>query len=64
MLEGDPPRALVALAADRRDHAGHRHTGRGGLKRAVLGSVSDHVVRHAPCAVLMVTDDERSTGSG
>jgi len=29
--------------------------GRGGLKRAVLGSVSDHVVRHAPCPVLTVT---------
>jgi nucleotide-binding universal stress UspA family protein len=26
--------------------------GRGGLRRAVLGSVSDHVVRHAPCPVL------------
>ena len=27
--------------------------GRGGLKRAVLGSVSDHVVRHAPCTVVV-----------
>lgn len=27
--------------------------GRGGLKRAVLGSVSDHVVRHAPCPVVV-----------
>ncbi len=26
--------------------------GRGGIRRAVLGSVSDHVVRHAPCVVL------------
>ena len=26
--------------------------GRGGLRRAVLGSVSDHVVRHAPCPVV------------
>jgi nucleotide-binding universal stress UspA family protein len=26
--------------------------GRGGLRRAVLGSVSDHVVRNAPCPVL------------
>lgn len=28
--------------------------GHGGLRRAVLGSVSDHVVRHAPCPVLTV----------
>jgi nucleotide-binding universal stress UspA family protein len=26
--------------------------GRGGIRRAVLGSVSDHVVRNAPCPVL------------
>lgn len=30
--------------------------GHGGIKRAVLGSVSDHVVRHAPCAVLIYGD--------
>lgn len=29
--------------------------GRGGLRRAVLGSVSDHVVRNAPCPVVTVT---------
>jgi nucleotide-binding universal stress UspA family protein len=29
--------------------------GRGGLKRAVLGSVSDHVVRNAPCPVVVTT---------
>lgn len=27
--------------------------GHGGIKRAVLGSVSDHVARHAPCPVLV-----------
>jgi nucleotide-binding universal stress UspA family protein len=27
-------------------------SGRGGIRRAVLGSVSDHVVRSAPCPVL------------
>ena len=29
--------------------------GRGGLRRAVLGSVSDHVVRNAPCPVVTRT---------
>lgn len=28
--------------------------GHGGLRRAVLGSVSDHIVRHAPCPVISV----------
>lgn len=32
--------------------------GRGGLKRALLGSVSDHVVRHAPCPVVITTPDD------
>ena len=29
--------------------------GRGGFRRAVLGSVSDHVIRHAPCPVIVTT---------
>lgn len=29
--------------------------GRGGFKRAVLGSVSDHVVRNAPCPVIVTS---------
>ena len=28
-------------------------SGRGAVRRAVLGSVSDHVVRHAPCPVVV-----------
>ena len=32
--------------------------GRGGLKRALLGSVSDYVVRHAPCTVIVSRDTE------
>lgn len=59
-VEGEPGRALCDLAAERGATvivAGTR--GRGGLRRAVLGSVSDHLVRHAPCPVLLsaATDD-------
>src|SRR5918994_7342405 len=32
--------------------------GRGGIRRALMGSVSDSVVRHAPCPVMVVRDDE------
>jgi nucleotide-binding universal stress UspA family protein len=30
--------------------------GRGGVKRALLGSVSDHVVRNAPCPVVVTSN--------
>ena len=56
--EGDPGRALCDLAAERGATvivAGSR--GHGGLKRAVLGSVSDHLVRNAPCPVLVSGGD-------
>jgi nucleotide-binding universal stress UspA family protein len=32
--------------------------GHGGFRRAVLGSVSDHLVRHAPCPVVVSTGEE------
>ena len=28
-------------------------SGRSGLRRAVVGSTSDHIIRHAPCPVLV-----------
>ena len=59
-VEGDPGRALCDLAAERGATvivAGSR--GRGGLKRAVLGSVSDHLVRNAPCPVLVSSAGDR-----
>lgn len=31
--------------------------GHGGLRRAILGSVSDHIVRHAHCTVLVTSND-------
>ena len=53
VLTGAPGPALCDLAAELPASVmviGTR--GHGGLRRAVLGSVSDHVVRHAPCPVV------------
>lgn len=56
IVEGDPGRALCDLASEIDATAIVMGTrGRGGLRRAVLGSVSDHVVRNAPCSVLITT---------
>lgn len=58
VLEGPPGPALCDLAASLPASVmviGTR--GHGGLRRAVLGSVSDHVVRHAPCVVLTRNPD-------
>jgi nucleotide-binding universal stress UspA family protein len=54
VLEGRPGPALCDLATEVGAHAivvGSR--GRGGIKRALLGSVSDYVVRNAPCSVVV-----------
>lgn len=55
LLPGDPGPAICKLAQDLDAHAiviGSHH--RGLLKRAVMGSVSEYVVHHAPCPVLVV----------
>jgi nucleotide-binding universal stress UspA family protein len=52
---GDAPREIVHLAEDLGAGLivmGSR--GRGGIRRALMGSVSDAVVRHAHCPVLVV----------
>ncbi len=54
VLRGEPGAAICQLARDLSARAivvGSR--GRGRLKRAFLGSVSDHVVRNAPCSVIV-----------
>jgi nucleotide-binding universal stress UspA family protein len=54
VLGGEAASAICGLAAEVGAQAiviGTR--GRGGLKRALLGSVSDYVVRNAPCTVLV-----------
>jgi len=53
-LEGEPGPALCKLAQEVGAAAtvvGSR--GRGGVKRAFLGSASDYVVRNAPCSVVV-----------
>jgi nucleotide-binding universal stress UspA family protein len=55
VIEGSPGVALCTLADEVSADAiviGSR--GRGGLRRAFLGSVSDHVVRNASCPVVTV----------
>ncbi len=53
--EGTPGPAIVeAAAAEAADLVVVGSHGRGRVGRFVLGSVSDHVVRHAPCPVLIV----------
>ena len=54
VLRGEPGIALCNLATEQNARAlvmGSR--GRGGIKRALLGSVSDYVVRNAPCPVVI-----------
>jgi nucleotide-binding universal stress UspA family protein len=54
LVEGGPGPALCRLASEVDASAviiGSR--GRGGLKRALLGSVSDYIVRNAPCSVIV-----------
>jgi nucleotide-binding universal stress UspA family protein len=54
VLQGDPGAVICQLATELSARAivvGTR--GRGGLKRALLGSVSDYVVRNAPCSVIV-----------
>jgi nucleotide-binding universal stress UspA family protein len=36
--------------------------GLGGVQRGLMGSVSESVIRHAPCPVLMVRKEKERTG--
>jgi nucleotide-binding universal stress UspA family protein len=55
---GDPREALIAVAQrERADLMVVGSHGRAGLAKFVLGSVSSHVVTHAPCSVLVVKQD-------
>ena len=53
--DGDPRQALIQLARDEGvDLIVVGSHGRSGFSKLVLGSVSSHVVTHAPCSVLVV----------
>jgi len=53
--EGEPGESIVdAAEAERADLIVVGSHGRGAVGRFLIGSVSDHVVRHAPCPVLVV----------
>lgn len=65
LLIGDPREALIDAAREERaDLIAMGSHGRTGLSKLVLGSVSSHVVTHAPCSVLVVkTVDGNAPGS-
>lgn len=62
VVRGDPGQALFDLAAELPASVvivGSR--GRSGITRALLGSVSDYVIRHAPCPVLVMRAEAAGT---
>ena len=63
MAMGRPERALVAVAKrDDTDLLVVGHRGVGGIRRVLLGSVSEHVAHHAPCSVLVARTAPASDG--
>jgi nucleotide-binding universal stress UspA family protein len=55
IAHGDAGRALCRLAAERNvDFTVVGRQGHGRVRRALLGSVSSHVVNNAPCPVMVV----------
>lgn len=69
MLKGDVGSTLIAFVDEHDiDLIVIASRGRSGMKRALLGSVADEVVRRAPCPVLVVKGSatslvpERSAG--
>jgi nucleotide-binding universal stress UspA family protein len=57
VLEGRAGEEVCRVAAELSARAIVMGTrGRGGVRRALLGSVSDHVVRNAACPVLVIGD--------
>ena len=60
VANGHPARALLDLAEETgADLIAVGNRGHGGFTEALLGSVSQHVVQHARCPVVVVRDDSR-----
>ncbi len=56
---GDPAPTIVQVASSEgADLIVMSTRGRSGIRRMVLGSVADHVARHAKCPVLLVTAED------
>jgi len=61
VLAGDPRQTLIEIAqGERADLIVLGSHGRTGLAKMMLGSVSSHVVTHAPCSVLVVKQTGRA----
>jgi nucleotide-binding universal stress UspA family protein len=65
VLTGDPRETLIDVArSERADLIVVGSHGRTGIAKMMLGSVSSHVVTHAPCSVLVVKQSGRPSGGG
>jgi len=61
--QGDPGESIVAAAeAERAEFIVVGSHGRGGVGRLVMGSVSEYVIRHAGCPVLVVRPPDLGSG--
>jgi nucleotide-binding universal stress UspA family protein len=64
LVEGDPAPGIVSTADERHcDLIVMGTHGRRGLGRILMGSVAEHVVRNAPCAVLTVKSPRPAAAS-
>lgn len=62
--EGDPGESIVeAATAEQASLIVLGSHGRHGVGRSLYGSVSDHVVRHAPCPVVVVRGTSAASGA-
>jgi nucleotide-binding universal stress UspA family protein len=60
-LDGDPAALIAAWAAEHKPDLLVLGThGRRGLRRLILGSVAEHVLREVTCPVLTVRDEEQT----